>query len=355
MKTIFINLILALACNFCFSQNNFDTNQINDSLLNLLKNEDAGTAVIITKNNEIIYEKYFGYANIEESQILNQSTKMGIASMSKQFTGMAILSLIEEGYIKNIDYAIEDYLPKYIPNGENISIRQLLSHVSGLPEITQNDNFMSTINQEKSIDQILDLILIENMRHNPGEKYQYCNTAYIILAKLIEKTSGISYEEYLKRHIFEPLRMTNTYCGNTNHENIAMRYIADSSNYILAEEICFSNLIGGGNIISNVCDMAKWNNALLTGNNLPTNYKDLFISTKLNSGESTGYGLGIGHNTYNDIEYYYHPGMGAGMNSINMIFPTENISICVIRNIFPSRQTTNEIAFKICEIIFSNN
>ncbi len=355
-------LLLFLSITFAIqlsgqNQINFDSKKeiINDTLLTLVKVTDPGLAVIITQKMEIVFENYYGLANIEENIILNSQNLMGIASMSKQFTGMAILFLVEDEKLY-----LNDDISKHLPElgiEENITVLQLLSHISGLPEITKNDEFMSNIGTAHSIEEILKIALEQDNRHKVGEKYMYCNTGYIIAALLIERLSGMSYSEYLSTKLFTPIEMLNTYACDINSDTIKIteRYQPDSSGIVKAQDIHFSNLIGGGSIISNVNDMSKWGIALITGNNLPSNYKELWTSSVLNNGQETGYGLGMGNNNFNGIPYYYHPGMGSGMNSTILIFPNEEISITIIRNVFPSDLRAKEIAEIINSIIFESN
>jgi CubicO group peptidase (beta-lactamase class C family) len=281
---------------------------------------------------------------------------MGIASMSKQFLGMAILILEQDGKLK-LDENIGMYFPDLPIADRKISIKQLLSHTSGLPELTQNEEFMSKIDQPHTVNQIIELAFKSEFRSEVGEKFMYCNTGYTIAVALIEKLSGMKYADFLKRNIFEPLNMKNTCsCDYQQDATLAVqRYEPDSLSFKKAIDMHFSNLIGGGAIISNVQDMAKWCMALLSGKNLPENYQKLWEPVLLNSGESTEYGLGLGISDYEGIKFYYHPGMGSGMNSIDLIFPDQNISISVIRNISTPKVPSKDIALLAAKYLLTKN
>jgi len=320
-----------------------------------LLTDDAGVSLIITHEDQIIYEKYLGYANLGKKEMLDSHHVLGIASISKQFLGMATLILANEGKI-DLDKDIKEYLPDLPIDNRKIQIKQLLSHTSGLPELTQNNEFMSNISEKHTVTQIINIGLKGEYRSNPGEKFIYCNTGYSIMTALIEKQSGMGYSDYLKEKIFNPLNMNNTYSCDYNQDasNAVQRYFLDSTGYHSATIMHFSNLIGGGGVVSNVQDMAKWGMALISGKNLPINYREIWKPVLLNSGESTDYGLGMGVSTHKGRTFYYHPGMGDGMNSVNLIFPEEKITITVIRNVFPPNVSSNEIALLAADYIFED-
>jgi len=354
LLVIFILINLKISAQFKFNQDQLDS--FNNKLAEKLSDNAPGAAVIIVSDESVIYEGYFGCADLHKNEKLSKTHTMGIASMSKQFLGMALLYLAEDG-ILDLEKDIKDYVPDLPIENKKITIRQLVSHVSGLPELTQNSNFMSNINQKHSVQEIIDMAFSGEFRSEPGEKFIYCNTGYTIAVALIEKLSKMSYNQYLKEKIFEPLNMNSTYSCDYEHDasNIAQRYIKDSTEYKAAEIIHFSNLIGGGAIVSNINDMGKWCQALLTGKHLPENYKLLWSTGHLNTGEKTDYGLGMGISIHNDMIFYYHPGMGSGMNSVNLIFPEQNFAVTVIRNISKPELSSNDIALLAADIFLSGN
>jgi CubicO group peptidase (beta-lactamase class C family) len=355
-KTIIVCTVFTLMAIGAYSQMDQYQEKLkkfDQELVGRLFVKEPGLSIIITLEDRIIYELYFGYANLSQDVELSKEQVLGIASMSKQFTGMATLILAEEGKI-NLEDDIKKYLPD-LPIGEKkITISQLLSHTSGLPEITKNDVFMANINKKHTIQEIIDMAFEGDFAHEPGEKWQYCNTGYTIMAKVIEKISRQSYANFLHDKIFAPLGMNNSYSCDYNRDadNAVPRYFSDSAGYRSATTMHFSNLISGGGIISNVSDMSKWGIALITGAQLPSNYMKIWETTYLNSGEPTSYGLGLAENSYKEKSYFYHPGMGDGMNSVNFIFPDDGITITVIRNVSNPKLTSVEVAQMATEYLF---
>lgn len=361
MRALFLSFLacLVFAGQFVAAQVIVKTEGI-DSLRTLLTNElqsnEPGFSILIKKGTAVMYEAYFGMASIEENIPLSANSTMGIASMSKQFEGMSVLLLVHQGKL-SLNDDIHTYLPDLPLQGQKITIRQLLSHTSGIAELTQNPEFMESISTPHTIDQIIDVGLKQPMRHLPGEKYLYCNTGFLIITKLIEQVSGLSYGEFLRRNFLEPLHMYATYSCDYEHDanGIAIRYVSDSSGFIPAEQMHFSNLIGGGGMVSNVTDLGKWADALLTGKGLPPNYKELWLSGVLNNGDSTGYGLGMGVSEHQGIPFYYHPGMGSGMNSINLIVLDAQLSITIIRNISKPKLTSVNVALLVMSLLIDSD
>jgi CubicO group peptidase (beta-lactamase class C family) len=155
---------------------------------------------------------------------------------------------------------------------------------------------MENIDKAHSIDQIVQIAFKGDFIGEPGEKWVYCNTGFTISAALVEKLSGLKFADYLRNKIFLPLNMENTYVCDVEHDalNAIQRYMSDTIGYINARKMHFSNLIGGGSVISNSRDIAKWCMALISGENMPDNYQSLWYPVLLNSGKSTNYGLGMG-------------------------------------------------------------
>lgn len=318
---------------------------IEANLQSLCADDEPGMSILVTQHGQTILETYAGLANVETGEPLTATHQLGIASLSKQFTGMAVLFLCAEGKL-DLDETTTTYFPDLPLGGRTISLRQLLSHTSGLPELTQNPQFMADINQPHTIAQIIDYAFAGEFRSEPGEQFIYNNTGYILAVALIEKISSMALSQFLQTKIFAPLAMGQTVCCDfwQDADAAIQRYEPTDTGYKKAIDMHFSNLIGGGSLVSNVTDLAKWDEALLTGRQLPPNYQELWSPNKLSNGESTDYGLGMGIDNLDGERYFYHPGMGSGMNSINVIYPEHKLAINVIRNVSTPKHTSKEIS-----------
>jgi CubicO group peptidase (beta-lactamase class C family) len=232
--------------------------------------------VLVAQVGHIIYQKPFGYRNYDTKELLDNNSVFELASVSKQFTAMGILILIERGKLK-----LSDSLRKFFPElpYNNITIQNLLTHTSGLPDA---EDLMSDKWDHKKVAFNKDLIhflATENIPPNfqPGMKWEYSNTAYVLLASIIEKLSGLTFNEFMRQNIFEPLGMKYSRVYNTRRStketipNYAYGYVYSDSlkRYILPDSLpdldyvtYLDGIVGDGIINSTTGDLLKWDRAL---------------------------------------------------------------------------------------------
>jgi CubicO group peptidase (beta-lactamase class C family) len=213
-------------------------------------------AVLVAYDGDVLYKKAFGLANLDDRVPLQLSTPSCIGSVSKQFTSMAIMILKEQGKL-SYDSKLADYYPG-IPGSSEISIRHLLTHTSGLPRgknTTRSDSDGMT--NEDMLDWLMQL---DSLEFVPGSSYSYSNSGYIVLAMIVEQVSGMSYPEFLRQHIFEPLGMDNSFVADKAHSDAPDRAIG----YNLFGDVYDYNvfLYGPGGVYSTVEDLLKWDQGL---------------------------------------------------------------------------------------------
>lgn len=224
-------------------------------------------SALVAENGKVIFKKGFGLANMEWN-IPNQSdTKFRLGSISKQFTALLIVKLAEEGKIK-LDVPITTYLPDYPKeNGDKITIHNLLTHTSGIPNYTAAPNFLKDKSRlpftPSEFVKTFDKLPLE---FTPGEKFRYSNSGYFLLGYIIEKISGKTYEQYLQEVILTPLKMANT--GYDHFEvilkNRAAGYEKNGKNISNASFIDMSIPYAAGSLYSTVEDLYLWDQALYT-------------------------------------------------------------------------------------------
>lgn len=310
-KIKFIVLLIFLV----YAPMTFSQNRIRpiDSLLTVIHNEGKLNGnVLIAEKGQIIFNRSFGLANKITKEELNENSVFGLASVSKQFTAMAIVILKEQGKL-NFDDKITKYLPE-LTAYDNISVRNLLNHTSGLiPDINllkdtkEVKEYLSTKligNNASNKDLVAFLSIYKpKLRFAPNTKWEYCNTGYMLLASIIEKVTGQTYPEYLQKAIFRPLEMNNTYVyspASVPKKNHAYDYIYsdDLKKYLPADSIIdknnvFAVLHGGGSIYSSVVDLLKWDRALYTDKLVSaSSLKEIFEPAILNDKTKTAYGFG---------------------------------------------------------------
>ena len=279
-----------------------------DSLLtsNYAKREFNGN-VLIAEKGKVIYKKSFGLANENTKEKLNENSIFELASVSKQFTAMAIVILKEKGKLK-----YDDKMSKFIPelsNYKNITIRNLLNHTGGLPDYLP---LMDSVFDKSKIATNKDIIsmftkLKPKILFEPNTKWEYSNTGYALLASIIEKASGMSYGDYLNKVIFKPLKMTNTFVYTRRYapkkiNNYAYGYVYSDSlkKYILPDDmeetkmvVWLDGVVGDGTVNSTVNDLLKWDRALYTSKLISnSSLKDIFTVGELDDKSKTEYGFG---------------------------------------------------------------
>jgi CubicO group peptidase (beta-lactamase class C family) len=222
-------------------------------------------SILAAKNGEILISKGYGMANYELGVPNTPDTKFHLGSITKQFTAMAIMQLEEHGQL-----SVDDPLSKYIadyPNGNNITIHQLLTHTSGIMDYINDDNTFSYICRlYHPIEQVIGRFKNKPLEFKPGTRYEYSNSGYVLLSYIIEKVSGKKYKDFLADNIFKPLGMKNTGYDDTTPiiKNRASGYSIMSNTLTNADFFDRSNLQGADGLYSTVNDLYIWDRALYT-------------------------------------------------------------------------------------------
>ncbi|UBZ14968.1 beta-lactamase family protein [Flagellimonas marinaquae] len=252
--------------------------------------------VLIAKNGKEIYCKSFGFSDKEKGISLSPSSIFYLASVSKQFTATTVVLLANKKKLKYSD-PITQYLPE-LSSYHNVTIENLLHHTSGLPDYAdlfkKDWESIQTITNEEVIKRLG--IQKPELQFAPGEKWQYSNTGYLLLASIIERVSKQTYGAFLEEHIFGPLNMDHTKVLFVHKNKITNPQIA-KAHYDNPDDLEYVQKLDGtygqAKIYSTVRDLLKWDRALK--NNLLVSQKDkesMFTSSLLNSGKETGYGFG---------------------------------------------------------------
>ncbi len=293
----------------------------------------AGIAVAVFKGNDPILLKSYGFADLEWSVKLPVDASFEIGSVTKQFTGAAILQLMEQNKL-----GLEDELTKYIKfntQRKKVTIRQLLSHTSGIKGYTELPEFENFSKLKFPKDSLLRIVEKNPFDFDPGEALIYNNTGFFMLGLIIEKISGLSYEAYVKKNLFDPAGMANSYyCSESKViKNRAHGYDMGDKTLIRAGYLDHTWPYAAGSLCSTVEDLVAWNQALHHGKILnEVSYAEFLKVVQLNDGSSTHYAKGITVADYWGIPMISHGGGINGFLSENRYFPKEDISIVVLVN-----------------------
>ena len=258
MKRIIFLIVIQILCFKVFSQ---EYRPKIDSLLNAYVsiNKFNGT-VLVTENGQTIYHNSFGYNNKKKDIYLKNNDVFPIGSLTKPFTSILILKLIEKKLIC-LDDKISKFIPEY-PSGSEITIQNLLTHTSGIYEELRNPKYLEQLYSKKTFNHYekMSFFINEPLDFEPGSKFNYCNSGYSLLGIIIEKITGSSYSQNLKKYIFDPLGMKNTgfdYSKVKKNKVIGYSYLSNSKN-VEAEMANSDLLFSSGALYSNTKDLQKF-------------------------------------------------------------------------------------------------
>lgn len=261
--------------------------------------------ILVAEKGEVIYHRAFGIAKFNPVDSLQINYQFRLGSVTKQFTAMAIMMLKEQGKL-GYDDDIQEYLPEL--SYQDVTIRHLLTHTSGLPD------YMSLFSQYWDIDEkeLLEKEMADNddmltmlashpseIAFKPGEKWQYSNTAYVLLALIVDRASGQPFEKFLQNHIFEPLDMTRTLVYSAIRDDrmenrvYGHRIALNAVDYISTDSHYLNGIAGDGAVYSTTGDLLKWDQALYTDILVSnTTLNEAFTPVVLNNDSTFNYGFG---------------------------------------------------------------
>lgn len=332
-KTTCITLLLTFFIISGYGQINLEK-KIDSLLQPKFKPQESGAVAMVSKNGTILYKKAFGMANLELEVPMKTNHVFEIGSMTKQFTAISILMLMEQGKLK-LEDDITKYIQDYPTHGQHISIHHLLTHTSGIKSYTSIKAFYEITKNDLTPKELIDFFKNEPIDFNSGEDYKYNNSGYIILGQIIEMVSNKTYEEFIEDNIFHPLEMKASFYGSQKSiiKNKASGYNFKNDQYFNSPYISFTLPYAAGSLMSTVDDLIKWQNAIK--NNLlisESTKQKAFTNYTLSNGEPINYGYGWNIKTIEDIKIYEHGGMIPGFKSMAIYIPSEDVYIVILTN-----------------------
>jgi len=306
-----------------------------DTMLTGLYPKDApGAAVIAVRDGRTVLRKAYGMADLELGVPLEPGMVFRIGSMTKQFTAVAVLMLVEEGKVAVSD-PITKFLPDYPTGGRAITVEHLLTHTSGIKSYTDMDDFLANLRKDYAVKELIDHFKNQPMDFEPGEKYQYDNSGYFLLGAIIEKASGTGYEAFLKKRIFDVVGMPDTALESTSRitPRRARGYAKHGEVWENAEFLSMTQPFSAGGIVSTVDDLARWDAALYTGRLLrPETLQLAFTRHHLKSGKEIGYGYGWEPGQWEGFTVIQHGGGIPGFVSMGVRVPERRVYVAVLSN-----------------------
>lgn len=313
-------------------------------------------SIAVVRDGKIVYLHAYGSARLDPKTPATPEMRYSIGSISKQFTAAALLLLQEQGKL-----SLDDKVAKFIPDltrANEITIRQLLSHTSGYQDYWPQDYVMPMMLQPVTSAKILDMWARKPLDFDPGTKWQYSNTNYVIAGVIIEKVSGKPLLQFLQEKVFAPLGMTSV--ANTDEKKLGdtdptgyMRYALGPLRPSPKEGPGW--LFAAGELAMTAEDLAKWNISIMDRKLLkPDSYRELEREAQLNNGLGTRYGLGVSLATEAGHRSVSHGGEVSGFVSESVVFPDERVSVVALTNQDAS-SAAGDIAHGVIPMLFDQN
>lgn len=316
-----------------------------------------GVTVLAMKGDTVVFRNAYGSANLELNVPLRPEMVFRIGSLTKQFTAVAIMMLVEEKKI-SLDDEITRFLSDYPTNGHRITVTHLLNHTSGIKSMTGMPKWLPVVRNDMSTKEMVDFFKNEPMDFPPGEKFKYNNSGYYLLGVIIEKVTGKTYETVINERIFKPLGMKNSYYGNHHRivPNRASGYKPGNSGYLNADFLSMTQPYSAGALISSVDDFKIWEMAIREGKLLSQkSWEQLFTPLKLNDGKPLDYAFGWIVSKFWGHRMIAHGGGIFGFSTFALRIPEEKIFVAVFSNCPGQPPGSGNVAQRIAGLLLGKN
>lgn len=313
-----------------------ETKDAIDKLANdtLARSGVPSASIAVVKDGQVVYIKAYGNAKLEPQSPATSEMRYSIGSISKQFTAASILLLQEQGKL-----SLDDKVAKFIPDltrANEVTIRQLLSHTSGYQDYWPQDYVMPMMLQPTTAQKIIDMWAKKALDFDPGTKWQYSNTNYVIAGLIIEKASGMPMFKFMQQKIFTPLGMNSV--ANIDQARLGDTDAVGYMRYALgplrvAPKEGSGWLFAAGELAMSPQELATWDISLMDRKLLkPASYRQMETEAQLTTGIGTRYGLGLSVSMEAGHRAVSHGGEVSGFTTENIVFPDDRVAIVALSN-----------------------
>ncbi len=339
MNSIRQTLIIALGLlfNLSFAQQK-DVKQLAAQFDKMLSEQfranEPGATALVSRDGQIIYKKAFGMANLELNMPMQVDNVFRIGSITKQFTAVAILQLMEQRKL-NLQDEITRFIPGYPTQGNKITIEHLLTHTSGIQNYTGITDNAIRGTLDFTPNEMIDFFKNLPMLFATGTKFQYSNSNYFLLGYIIEKITGHPYSEYLEKHFFKPLGMANSLYANDTRiiKNRACAYSQGESGFENSQPLNMTHAYSAGAIQSTVEDLFKWHQAVHSHKLVKKESLDkAFARYKLTDEKETAYGYGWNLGYVYENSSIWHGGKINGFVTMEIYLPEKDVFVAIFSN-----------------------
>jgi D-alanyl-D-alanine carboxypeptidase len=320
-----IAIILTCIITVAVSAQSFDHGKLDRYFETLASNNKMMGSITMSKDGKVIYEKAFGFADIDQHIALSPESRFRVGSITKMFTAALILKAAEEGKIQ-LDQKIDTFFPE-IENSELITISQLMNHRSGIHSFTSDPDYLTWHTEPKSRKSLYGIILEGGSDFEPDSKASYSNSNYVLLTWILENAYGEEYANLLSKHITVPLKLENTYLGKkTNPSDKEAFSYKFSEEWVKEADTDMSIPLGAGAIVSTPKDLTRFIEGLFASKIITSSSLGLMMDLKDN------YGRGMFRFPFSDKFSYGHTGGIDEFKSMLSYFPEEKFSLAMCVN-----------------------
>lgn len=293
-----------------------------------------GIAVLVIYDGQVVHNKGYGLARLDTKEAIGAETAFDLASTSKPFTAMAVMMLAEQEKLSYND-PLSKYFPDFPNYAQKVTIRHLLTHTSGLPDVINASwfkaDYVPTSRQVAAF-----FVKAPNAKSAPGDRFEYNNSGYLLLALIVEKASGKSFAAFMRENIFKPLGMNNSLIWDDTTpkvEHLAISYAPVAGGFEPVPVVSDKFIYGAKGVVSTIDDLAKWIKAFESGKLVkPETFQIALTPSKLNDGSQSPYGFGWGLGSDGGLPTIEHPGGYLGYRTNIRIYPTQRTAIAVLSN-----------------------
>jgi CubicO group peptidase (beta-lactamase class C family) len=313
----------------------------------LIKVNDPGAAVLAIHNGQTVFQHDYGVADLRSHSRITPQTNFRLASVTKQFTAIAIMLLVHDRKLRYDDH-VSDVFPDFPPYGKTITIRHLLNHTSGLADY---EDVMPQADPKLPVEEIqihdggvVELLKREKAtKFTPGSRWAYSNSGYVLLGLIVEKIAGKSFPDFLHDRIFAPLKMTNTVAyvrGKNEAPNRAFGHSREGNTWKETDQSPTSATLGDGGVYSSIEDLAKWDEELRKHSLLSENEMKPALNpveppadgVSEPDGAPAAYGFGWFLNPYKNHARMWHYGESIGFRTAIQRFVKDDLTVVVLCN-----------------------
>ena len=293
-----------------------------------------GASVLISRDGKILLAKSYGSAEVEANIPCSTNTNFRLASVTKQFTAMAIMVLADRNRLR-LDNTLTDFFPEFPAYGRPVAVRHLLTHTSGLvdyEDVIPKGTVLPVLDRD-----VLRLMMQQQGGYfPPGTKFRYSNSGFALLALIVEKVSGTSFANFLQANIFRPLKMNGTLAYEEGLSVVPLRaygYSSHRAGFQRTDQSLTSSVLGDGGIYSSVLDLHKWDEALygtqlVSGETMRAIFSPAIATDK----PGVGYGFGWFIGSYRGFDAIWHSGNTIGFTTRIARFPQKRFTVIVLSN-----------------------